>query len=178
MEPHRRHAAATDSCCCSGIHAGRRRRASSGANFAQFGTSPARTRCAMSIAFEMCAAHLQRAAHDLSQSSTGRTVRPQSVPNRASARNRDNFADSDILRLELVARRSTPIRSRILAVVIDVDRVPHAVLHRIPHLPRRRHCFHAGRDQLSECRCWYKVLMFSMAALTCDATRCDAGEVV
>ena len=100
MEPHRRHAAATDSCCCSGIHAGRRRRASSGANFAQFGTSPARTRCAMSIAFEMCAAHLQRAAHDLSQSSTGRTVRPQSVPNRASARNRDNFADSDILRLE------------------------------------------------------------------------------
>ena len=40
MEPHRRHDAATDSCCCSGIHAGRRLRASSGANSAQFGTSP------------------------------------------------------------------------------------------------------------------------------------------
>ena len=32
----------------------------------------------------------------------------------------------------------------VLAVVIDVDRVPHAVLHRIPQLPGRRHCFHAG----------------------------------
>ena len=102
MEPHRRHDAATDSCCCSGIHAGRRRRASSGANFAQFGTSPARTRYAISIAFEMCAAHLQRAAHDLSQSSAGWTVEPRSVPNRASGKNRDIFPDLDNLRLDLV----------------------------------------------------------------------------
>ena len=102
MEPHRRHAAATDSCCCSGIHAGRRRRASSGANFAQFGTSPARTRCAMSIAFGQCAHPLRRQAHCQGLARTGWTVRPQSVPNRASARNRDNFADSDNLRLELV----------------------------------------------------------------------------
>ena len=102
MEPHRRHAAATDSCSCSGIHAGRRRRASSGANFAQSGTSPARTRCAMSIAFGQCAHPLRRQAHCQGLARTGWTVRPQSVPNRASARNRDNFADSDNLRLELV----------------------------------------------------------------------------
>ena len=92
MEPHRRHAAATDSCSCSGIHAGRRRRASSGANFAQFGTSPARTRCAMSIAFGQCAHPLRRQAHCQGLARTGWTVRLQSVPNRASARNRDNFA--------------------------------------------------------------------------------------
>ena len=30
----------------------------------------------------------------------------------------------------------------------------------------------------SERRCWYRVLMFFMAALTCDATRYDAGEIV
>ena len=106
MEPHRRHAAATDSCSCSGIHAGRRRRASSGANFAQFGTSPARTRCAMSIAFGQCAHPLRRQAHCQGLARTGWTVRLQSVPNRASARNRENFADSDILRLELVQHGS------------------------------------------------------------------------
>ena len=65
----------------------------------------------------------------------------------------------------------------VLAVVIDVDGVPHAVLHRIPHLPRRRHRFHAGGTK-SERRSWYKVLMFFMAVLTCDTTRYDGGEVL
>ena len=100
MEPHRRHDAATDSCCCSGIHAGRRRRASSGANFAQFWSSPARTRYAISIAFEMCAAHLQRAAHDLSQSSAGWTVEPRSVPNRVPEKNRWIFSVHSHLRVD------------------------------------------------------------------------------
>ena len=104
MEPHRRHDAATDSCCCSGIHAGRRLRASSGANSAQFGTSPARTRFAMSIAFGQCAHPLRRQAHCQGLARTRWTVRPQSVPNRASGKNRDKFPDLDILRLEHVAK--------------------------------------------------------------------------
>ena len=98
MEPHRRHDAATDSCCCSGIHAGRRLRASSGANSAQFGTSPARTRFAMSIAFGQCAHPLRRQAHCQGLARTRWTVRPQSVPNRASGKNRDKFPDLDNLR--------------------------------------------------------------------------------
>ena len=106
MEPHRRHDAATDSCCCSGIHAGRRRRASSGANFAQSGTSPARTRCAMSIAFGQCAHPLRRQAHCQGLARTRWTVRPQSVPNRASGKNRGVFPDFDNLRVEQVWRAS------------------------------------------------------------------------
>ena len=107
MEPHRRHDAATDSCCCSGIHAGRRLRASSGANSAQFGTSPARTRFAMSIAFGQCAHPLRRQAHCQGLARTRWTVRPQSVPNRASGKNRDKFPDLDILRLDHVRSGST-----------------------------------------------------------------------
>ena len=138
MEPqrHRRHDAATDSCCCSGIHAGRRLRASSGANFAQFGTSrsPARTRFAMSIAFGQCAHPLRRQAHCQGLARTRWTVRPQSVPNRASARNRDNFADSDIL-LQVSHRSSimsphgaaweTPRLNRLSRTALSLTHVPH-----------------------------------------------------
>ena len=134
MEPHRWHDAATDSCCCSGIHAGRRRRASIGANFAQIGTSPARTRCAMSIAFGQCAYPLQRQAHCQGLARTGWTVRPQSVPNRASARNRDNLADSDILRLELESIGASEISHTVSAGHIAS---PHAFSADLRH-PRPR----------------------------------------
>ena len=63
----------------------------------------------------------------------------------------------------------------VFTIVIDVDRVPRPLLHRIPHLPRRRHCFHAGGTN-SERWCLLgtveqTVLMFFIVHLRRDTRR-------